>query len=194
MNLIADLIDKLNDLIGRLMGWLMLALVLLVTFDVIARYLFNFGMVIVQESEWWLYSIIFLSCAGYTFLYDEHVRVDIIYSRLSKRGKNIVDLTCAFVFLFPMCLLLILTSLWYIRDSWLVGEFSPDPGGWCCYYVLKSFIPFGFFLLMLQGIVSVYRTILQLQGMDAPPLRADSIASRSAEISARPSPAKTDPK
>lgn len=182
MKLIAAWIERINDLIGKAMGWMMLALVLLVTADVIARYFFNFGMVIVQESEWWLFSIIFLSCAGYTFLYDEHVRVDIVYSLLSRKGQNIVDLVCAFVFLFPMCLLLILTSFWYIRDSWLVGEISADPGGWCCYYVLKSFIPFGFLLLGLQGMVSVYKKIRELQGEQPDALRADSIAARSLEI------------
>lgn len=172
------IVEQLNDVVGRIMGWLMLALVLLVTIDVIARYVFNFGMVIVQESEWWLFSMIFLSCAGYTFLYEEHVRVDIIYSRLNKKWKNIVDLTCSFLFLFPMCVLLVWTSLWFIRDSWIVGEVSPDPGGYCCYYVLKSFIPFGFLLLSLQGIVTVYKIIQELRGFEPEAALKDSLSAR----------------
>ena len=184
MNPIIWAVELVNRVIGKLMGWVMLGLVLLVTFDVIARKLFNFGMVIVQETEWWLFSIIFLSCAGYTFLYDEHVRVDIIYSKLSQKGKNIVDLTCAFVFLFPMCILLIWTSLWFIEDSWNarggLGEISADPGGWCCYYVLKSFIPFGFFLLFLQGAVNVYKIILALLGKRVMGVEEDSLSARAA--------------
>jgi len=184
MKTFAFWIDRINMQIGRFMGWLMLALVLLVTFDVAARYIFNFGMVIVQETEWWLFSIIFLSCAGYTFLYNEHVRVDIVYSRLSPKGQRITDIICAFIFLFPMCVLLIWTSLWYIRDSWLTGEFSPDPGGWCCYWALKSFIPFGFFLLLLQGIVQVYKKIMELQGQEPDAKFADAFgAPRVEEIS-----------
>jgi TRAP-type mannitol/chloroaromatic compound transport system permease small subunit len=173
-------IETLNDRIGRFMGWLMLALVLLVTVDVVSRYLFNTGAVIIQESEWWMFSIIFLSCAGYTFLYDEHVRVDIVYSRLAKKWQHITDITCAFLFLFPMCLLLILTSYWYIKASWLMGEFSPDPGGLPAYYVLKAFIPLGFFLLLLQGIANVYRKVRALQGEPEPKLK-DSFVAR-AEI------------
>ncbi|MBW7998368.1 MAG: TRAP transporter small permease subunit [Candidatus Glassbacteria bacterium] len=183
MKVLAAWIDRINDWTGKAMGWMMLALVLLVTGDVISRYLFNTGAVIIQESEWWLFSIIFLSCAGYTFLYNEHVRVDIVYSRLSRKGQNIVDLSCAFIFLFPMCLLLILTSFWYIKSSWLVGEFSADPGGMCCYYVLKAFIPLGFLLLGLQGMVNVYKKIRELMGDPPEALRGDSIAARSRRIS-----------
>ncbi|MCH8077756.1 MAG: TRAP transporter small permease subunit [SAR324 cluster bacterium] len=186
MNAIVKIVEMFNEGIGKLMGWVMVSLVLLVTADVIARKFFNFGMVIVQETEWWLFSIIFLSCAGYTFLYDEHVRVDIVYSKLTQKGKDIVDLICAFVFLFPMCALLVVTSLWFIEDSWNarggLGEISADPGGWCCYYVLKSFIPFGFFLLALQGAVNVYKIILALMGNDIRTVKEDSLSVRAARM------------
>ena len=157
-------IETMNELIGRMVGWLMLGLVVLVTLDVISRYLFNTGAVAVQETEWWLFSIIFLMGAGYTFLHQGHVRVDIIYSRLSDRRKDWVDLSCAFMFLFPMCVLVIVTSFYFIEASWEVGEFSPDPGGLPAYYVLKAFIPLGFFLLALQGLAGVYKIIQRLRG------------------------------
>ena len=176
-------IEQLNDKIGRVMGWIMLALVLLVTVDVVSRYLFNTGAVIIQELEWWMFSIIFLSCAGYTFLYDEHVRVDIVYSRVSKNWRHIIDITCAVLFLFPMCLLLILTSYWFIRASWLVGEYSPDPGGLPAYYVLKAFIPLGFFLLFLQGLANVYRKVKAIQG-EPEPVMQDGFVARAEKASA----------
>jgi TRAP-type mannitol/chloroaromatic compound transport system permease small subunit len=176
-------IETLNDRIGRLMGWLMLALVLLVTVDVVSRYLFHTGSPIIQESEWWLFSIIFLSCAGYTFLYDEHVRVDIVYSRLTKRNQTLVDIVCSFVFLFPMCILLIVTSYWYIKGSWEVGEVSADPGGLPAYYILKSFIPFGFFLLLLQGLANLYRKVRVLFGEPEPKLM-DGFVARAEKASA----------
>jgi TRAP-type mannitol/chloroaromatic compound transport system permease small subunit len=157
-------IEKMNNVIGKTMGWMMLALVLLVTVDVISRYIFHTGSPIIQESEWWMFSIIFLSCAGYTFLYDEHVRVDIVYSRLSKKAQTILDIVCAFTFLFPMCVLLMATSYWYIKASWLNGEGSADPGGLPAYYILKAFIPLGFFLLTLQGVANVYRKVRVLKG------------------------------
>ncbi len=150
------------------MGWLMFFLVLLVTVDVVSRYLFRTGAVFIQESEWWLFSIIFLMGAGYTYLHDGHVRVDIVYSRLSDKWKNWVDLGCAFVFLFPMCVLVCYTSYFFIRDSWQVREFSPDPGGLPAYYVLKGFIPLGFIFLALQGVAEVNRIIKRLRGEEAP--------------------------
>ena len=176
-------IEQLNDRIGRAMGWVMFALVLLVTGDVIGRYAFHTGAVVVQESEWWMFSMIFLSCAGYTLLYDEHVRVDIVYSRLSKRNQHLVDLVCSFVFLFPMCILLVATSYWFIKASWAVREFSPDPGGLPAYYILKCFIPLGFFLLSLQGIATVYRKIQALKG-EAMPVMKDSFVAR-AEVASQ---------
>ena len=159
----------MNLHIGRAMGWLMFLLVAVVTVDVISRYLFNTGAVVVQEGEWWLFSIIFLSAAGFTFVTDSHVRVDIIYSRLTKRNRNWVDLISSFVFLFPMCALIIYTSYPFIRDSWNVGEVSPDPGGIPMLYVLKTFIPLGFFLLGLQGVARVVRTIRELNDEAATP-------------------------
>ncbi len=180
---ISHWIETINRVIGNVMGWFMLGLVLLVTMDVIARYLFNFGKVIVQETEWWMFSVIFLLCAGYTFLYDEHVRVDIIYSKLSRKWQNIVDLSCAFIFLFPMCSLLIFTSFWYIKSSWLEGEFSADPGGMCCYYVLKSMIPLGFFLLALQGVVNVHKKIKELRGGEPELPPEDGLVGRAQKLS-----------
>ena len=118
-----QLIEFVNERIGRMAGWLLFALVLLVSGDVVSRYLFNTGWVAIQETEWWLFSIVFLMGAGYTFLHGGHVRVDIVYSRLSSKWKNYVDLGCAFLFLFPLCLLVILTS-WK-----LVAATAPIPAG-----------------------------------------------------------------
>ena len=185
MRMFVIAIDWINDRIGRLMGWVMFALVMLVTVDVISRYVFNTGAVWIQETEWWLFSIIFLMCAGYTSLYDEHVRVDLIYSRLSPKGRHIVDIVCAFVFLFPMCILLVFTSLWFIRDSIEVGEISPDPGGLCCYYLLKAMIPIGFGLLGLQGIANLWKKIMALKGEEVASKLDDSLSSRAAKAAER---------
>lgn len=156
-------IDTVNEYVGRGVGWLMFILVLLVTVDTLSRKFLNTGWVAVQETEWWLYSIIFLMGAGYTFIYDGHVRVDIVYSRLSQRGKDYVDLTCAFIFLFPMCVLVIVTSNRFVASSWEVREYSPDPGGLPAYYVLKAVIPLGFTLLALQGLSTVFKIIKRIR-------------------------------
>ena len=160
---LVQLIEFVNERMGRIAGWLLFMLVLLVTGDVVSRYLFNTGLVAIQETEWWLFSIVFLIGAGYTFLHKGHVRVDIVYSRLSDKWKDIVDLSCAFVFLFPLCVLVIVTSWKFVAASWVVSEYSPDPGGLPAYYVLKAFIPLGFLLLALQGMAEVYKIIKRLR-------------------------------
>lgn len=164
---LVQLIEWANERIGRIAGWLLFILVLLVTGDVVSRYLFNTGWVAIQETEWWLFSVVFLMGAGYTYLHGGHVRVDIIYSRLSNKWKNYVDLGCAFIFLFPLCLLVIVTSWKFVAASWEVGEYSPDPGGLHFYYVLKAFIPLGFLLLALQGMAEVYKIIKRLKEEEA---------------------------
>ena len=161
-------IEAANERIGQIAGWLMFILVMMVTADVVSRYLFNTGWVAIQESEWWLFSIIFLMGAGYTYLHDGHVRVDIIYSRLSDKHKNYVDLGCSFIFLFPMCVLVIVTSYKFMISSWVVGEYSPDPGGLPAYYVLKAFIPLGFLFLALQGAAEVYKIMKRISEEDSP--------------------------
>lgn len=181
MKRFVSIIDTLNLKIGRAMGWLMVALVLLVTVDVIGRYVFNTGAVIIQELEWWFFAIIFLLCAGYTALYEEHVRVDIIYSRLSRRWQNIVDMICSVIFLLPMCLLIIGTSRWFIWESWKVGEFSPDPGGLPAYYLLKAMIPLGFILLLLQGISNFYKSYSEFKGLGTYGPLQDSMSVRVAQ-------------
>ena len=174
-----DWIESANERIGQLAGWLMLILVLLVTGDVVSRYLFNTGLVLIQETEWWLFSIVFLLGAGYTFLHDGHVRVDIIYSRLSHKRKLYVDLACAFIFLFPLCALVIVTSTKFMLSSWVVGEYSPDPGGLPAYYILKAFIPFGFLLLALQGAAEVIKIIKRLKEEQAAEAAAEQKEGKS---------------
>ena len=172
MKQLADWIERINEWLGHITGWLMFFLVLLVTADVVSRYLFNTGAVVIQETEWWLFSVIFLMGAGYTLLHEGHVRVDLVYSLLSNKGQDIIDLIGAFIFLFPMCLLLILTSRNFIESSWSLREGSPDPGGLPAYYVLKAFIPLGFLFLMLQGLVMVYRIVKRMRQGDYPEGRA----------------------
>lgn len=156
-------IESWNERMGRFTGWLMFILVLLVTLDVLFRWLFNTGYVAVQELEWWLFSIIFLLGAGYTFLHDGHVRVDIVYSRLSKKWQHIIDLGGAFIFLFPMCTLVIWSSHKFIVASWGFKEGTADPGGLPAYYILKAMIPLGFFFLALQGVAEVIKILKKMK-------------------------------
>ena len=129
MRELARRIDALQDRFGRGVSWMMLAMVVVVFGDVLSRYLFRTTYVFVQELEWYLFGASYLLAAGYTLLFDEHVRVDIVYSKLSPRKKAWFDLVLLLVFFFPSCLLVIYTAWPFVRNSWAVWEGSPDPGG-----------------------------------------------------------------
>lgn len=163
---LAAKIDVMNEWIGRGVAWVTTLLVAVVFVDVVMRYLFNTSFVFTQELEWWLFGFIFLIGAGYTLLHEGHVRVDIIYQRLSTKGQAWVNLIGCLVFLFPGCYLIIKTSWGFMAESFRLMEGSPDPGGIPYRYVLKACIPIGFSLFALQGVSLFIRSLLTVTGRD----------------------------
>lgn len=147
---LADALEAVTDLIGRAAAWVTLLLVLLVTFNVASRYLFSWGTVWLQEAEWHLLAVIALFGITYTLRHGEHVRVDMLYERMTPRGKHLVDCVSALV-LIAVALLAIRFSLNYVGQSWRIGEMSPDPGGIPARYALKALIPAGFAVLIVQA-------------------------------------------
>jgi TRAP-type mannitol/chloroaromatic compound transport system permease small subunit len=159
---IAGAIDRLNETVGRLVAWLTTALVLLVMGDVILRYLFNTSKAWTIELEWHLFALIFLFGAGYALKHDRHVRVDLFYTRFSKRDKALVNLIGGLIFLIPWCLLILFSAWKYAMESFRIREMSPDPGGLPALYYIKFAIVIGIGLLLLQGISEVIRAYLTL--------------------------------
>ena len=162
----SDYIDSINDLIGRLVGWVTLGLVLVVFVDVVMRYLFNTSFVFTQELEWHLFGFIFLIGAGYTLLHDGHVRVDIIYQRLGFKGRAWVNFFGVLLFLIPGCFMVITTSWKFMANSFAILEGSPDPGGIPFRFILKGCIPAGFTLLLLQGFSLGLHSFMQILGIE----------------------------
>ena len=163
---ICDLIDKTNEMVGRGVAWVSLLLVLVVFVDVVMRYLFNTSFVFTQELEWHLFAFIFLIGAGYTLLKDGHVRVDIIYQQLGPKSRAWVNLIGVIFFLFPGCIMIILTSMKFVGNSFAVMEGSPDPGGIPFRFIIKSAIPVGFSFLLLQGLSLGLRSFMQIVGVE----------------------------
>jgi TRAP-type mannitol/chloroaromatic compound transport system permease small subunit len=159
-------IDGLNTWVGRFVSWFTTIVVLVVFVDVVMRYAFKTSFVFTQELEWHLFAFIFLMGAGYTLLRDGHVRVDIFYQRLDRRGKAWVDLLGVFFFLLPGCYLVIVTSWKFVVNAYLVMEGSPDPGGIPYRFLLKACIPAGFGLIALQGVSLGIKSFLTLIGKD----------------------------
>ena len=168
MNLLKHIcawIDALNDRVGRVVAWATLLLVLVTFVDVVMRYFFNTSYVFTQELEWHVFAFIFLIGAGYTLKNDGHVRVEVFYGKLSPKGRAWINLVGVLLFLIPSCLVFIKTSIPFVMESFRIVEGSPDPGGIPFRFILKSCIPVGYSLLLLQGISLGLNSLFQLIGV-----------------------------
>jgi len=168
MNLLKHIcawIDALNDRVGRVVAWTTLLLVLVTFVDVVMRYFFNTSYVFTQEMEWHIFAFIFLMGAGYTLKNEGHVRVEVFYGKLPPKGRAWINLVGVIFFLIPSCFVFIKTSIPFVINSFHVMEGSPDPGGIPFRYLIKSCIPAGYTLILLQGISLGINSLLQVTGL-----------------------------
>ena len=121
--------DRISDVAGRLASWLTLLMVIVMTIIVVMRYVFDFGLIWLQESVTWMHATVFMLGAAYTLLHEDHVRVDIFYRDMSDRGRAIVDLAGVVFFLLPLCGLLAFKAYDFAAVSWSMHESSRESGG-----------------------------------------------------------------
>ena len=166
----ARYIDRLNDRVGRALYWLTLVMVGVGAFNAIARYLDKYiGLGLSSnmwiEMQWYLFSLVFLLGAAYTLEYDDHVRVDVLYSRLSRRGQAWINVLGTVLFLLPFCGVVLWVSIPFVGNSWAILETSPDPGG-LPRYPIKTAIPIALVLVMAQGVSLLIREVAVLRGYE----------------------------
>lgn len=163
---LARKIDAFQRTWGNGVSWLMFAMVVVVFQDVILRYTFRISFVFVQELEWHLFGLVYLLAAGYTMLYDEHVRIDILYAKWSPRKKAAFDFVLLFVMFFPSAIMIVYTSWPFVKHSFQVNEGSPDPGGVPFRWGYKAVIIVGFLLLMLQAASQAIKNFYWMMGWE----------------------------
>ncbi len=156
-------IDWVNDLIGKLAMWLVLATVLISAGNAIMRKAFSIGSNAYLEIQWYLFAAVFMLAAAYVFLHNGHVRIDFIASRLSKRTNAIIDALGIAVFLIPLCVILIYLSWPFFMRAYVSGEMSENAGGLIRWPVIML-IPVGFGVLLAQGISELIKRIAFLTG------------------------------
>jgi TRAP-type mannitol/chloroaromatic compound transport system permease small subunit len=159
-------IDTVNERIGRCTAWLALAMVLVQVVVVVMRYVFGLSVLTMQESIWYMHSIVFLVAAGYTLLHDGHVRVDVIYGGLGPRGKAWVDLFGVLFVLLPVCIMIWWVSWPYVAAAWRVREGSIEVSGIQGVYLLKTCILIFAGTLILQGISLAIKSALRIAARD----------------------------
>jgi TRAP-type mannitol/chloroaromatic compound transport system permease small subunit len=170
----------MSDVVGRATSWLVLAMVLLAAFNAIARYLGRFLGVNLSsnaylEAQWYIFSLIFLLCGGWALLRESHVRVDVLYSRLSDRARSWINIVGTALLLLPFSLFMLWVSWPSVRNSWIVREGSPDPGG-LPRWPLKPLILFCFALVVLQGISQLIKEVNEIRTRTPGPERSQAEA------------------
>jgi TRAP-type mannitol/chloroaromatic compound transport system permease small subunit len=165
---ISGLIDTLNEWIGKLIMWLVLAAVLISAGNAIMRKAFDIGSNAYLEIQWYLFSAVFMLGAGYVFLRNAHVRIDFISSKLSKRTNAIIDILGIVVFTIPLSIILVNLSWPVFERAWVSGEMSQNAGGLIRWPVLLL-IPVGFAILALQSVSELIKRSAFLTGHRSDP-------------------------
>lgn len=162
-------IDALNLRVGRAVTWITLLVVLVSASNAVIRKVFEVSSNAWLELQWYMFGAMFLLTAGYTLLKNEHVRVDILSSRLSKRTQIYIEIFGVLFFLLPMAILIMYLSWPMFMDSFVSNEQSSNSGG-LVRWPVKLLIPVGFGLLVLAGVSRLIKCVAYLRGQAPDPL------------------------
>jgi TRAP-type mannitol/chloroaromatic compound transport system permease small subunit len=178
-------IDAVNERVGKLVYWLILAAVLVSSVNAVSRYALNKSSNAWLELQWYLFSAVFLLCAGYTLLRNEHIRIDVVFGRFSRPTQIWIDIFGTVFFLLPMAIIIMYLSWPVFWNSWAQGEESLNAGG-LVRWPAKILIPAGFFLLVLQGFSELIKRFAWLNwtlpdpGAAPPPYASEVEAAKEA--------------
>jgi TRAP-type mannitol/chloroaromatic compound transport system permease small subunit len=174
-------IDAVTERVGRLVYWLILVVVLISAANATVRKLFDYSSNAYLEIQWYLFSAVFLFGAGYTLLRNEHVRIDIIAGRLSRRTQNWIDVFGIVLFLFPMSFIIMWLGWPLFARSYAEHEVSTNAGG-LIVWPARLMVPVGFALLIMQGISELIKRIGFLAGRIPDPLERHGTKSAEEEL------------
>lgn len=165
---LAGAIDSLNEKIGRAVTWLVLIAVLVSATNAVVRKAFDMSSNAFLEVQWYLFSGVFLLCSAWTLLRNEHIRIDVVAGRFTKRTQTWIDVFGTVFFLFPVSLLVLVESIPWAWRAVMSGEVSPSAGG-LILWPAKVLVPIGFALLILQGASELIKRIAFLRGLAPDP-------------------------
>ncbi len=157
-------IDWLNSQVGKHVIWLILASTVISGVNAFVRKAFNVGSNAFLEVQWYLFAASFLMASAYTLLNGEHVKIDVVYSRFSRRTQTLIDIFGFTAFLTPVCFVMLWYGVPFFIKGYQSGEISTNAGGlirWPVY----AMIPLGFSLLLLQGFSELIKRVAFLQGL-----------------------------
>jgi TRAP-type mannitol/chloroaromatic compound transport system permease small subunit len=158
---LSRVIDAVNDTFGVIAVWLVLIACLISAGNAGSRYLFSASSNAWLEVQWYMFAGMVLLGAPYTLKVNEHVRVDLVYSAVSERGRMWIDILGGLLFLLPICVILVYFTWPWFLESWRIGETSSNAGG-LVRWPVKLLLPLGFALMTLQGISEIIKRIAAL--------------------------------
>ncbi|MDB5543344.1 MAG: TRAP-type mannitol/chloroaromatic compound transport system, small permease component [Hyphomicrobiales bacterium] len=170
---LSRMIDAITERIGKAMGWLILAAVLVSSINALVRFSINRSSNSWLELQWYLFGAVVLLGAAYTFKANEHIRIDILSSRLSKRSRDWIDVMGHIVFLMPLCLIIMWLGWPFFLRSFAQGEVSSSAGG-LIVWPAKLLVPLGFTILFAQSISELIKRIAVIQGLIEDPHGAEA--------------------
>jgi TRAP-type mannitol/chloroaromatic compound transport system permease small subunit len=156
-------IDRINGLLGRIADACVFLAVVISAANAMSRYAFDISSNAWLEIQWYLFAAMVLLGASYTLRVNEHVRVDIVYTQLSDRGREWVDILGTLVFLIPSMLLIAWFAWPFFYESWKIQEMSMNAGG-LIRWPVKALLVFGFLLVTMQGVSEVIKRVAALRG------------------------------
>jgi TRAP-type mannitol/chloroaromatic compound transport system permease small subunit len=171
-------VDRLNAAVGKATIWLVLIVVVISAGNAVVRYGFDWSSNALLEIQWYLFSAIFLLCAGYVLEKNEHIRIDVIFGRFSPRTQNWIDVFGFLAFFLPMVGMTLWLSWPVFMNAWTSGEMSANPGG-LVRWPVRLLLPVGFLLLLLQGLSELVKRVAFLS--DRGPNALDKRKGPSAE-------------
>ena len=161
---LSRLVDRATGAIGRSVAWLIVAAAVISAGNAVVRKAFDWSANSLLEIQWWLFAVVFLLAAPWTLAVNEHIRIDIVNSRLSKATRNVIELVGHTLFLLPVAAMIVYTSWIFFASSYAQNEQSPNAGGLPLWPV-KALIPIAFALLFVQGVSELIKRIAIMRGL-----------------------------
>ena len=155
-------IDAFITRLGRWISWLAAVLIVVIIVQVVLRYVFGRGLVVLEEVQWHLYAIGIMFGFSYALVHDSHIRLDLLHDRFPKRRKEKFEIFGILFLLLPMIVVILIHSWPFLYDAWRIGERSDAPMGLCCRWFIKAFLPTGFILLGVAAVSRLVRAISYL--------------------------------
>lgn len=178
---LSKLIDRLNEFIGRWLAWLVLAAVLISAGNAVVRKAFNYSSNGLLEIQWYLFAALFMLAAGYTLMRQEHVRIDVISGRFSKRTQIWIDIVGLSLFLIPFVIVVTYMAMPLVIRAYETNEMSSNAGGLIRWPVF-AMLPLGLALLGAQGLSELIKRVAFLKGLIPDPTRKQGAKTPEEEL------------